>query len=993
MASQEPEVPIESTVYTRVSCPVIRPCASELELVMERFQISHEDALVKLRQEALPRGWAACRTQQGEVYYHCHGSGASQWRHPNDWVRQSELSAESMAKTWVNPLKGKEKVIKQPPVEHSIYDASSRHVELTTPGTLFSCKGAQVKREDVHHRAFALHGLITAEEATTYSSSAQAAGFHNDDVKREFPSHMRNNSRLIHFSNVLAAALWRRLAPHLMHKDIYLIQPMGFGAEGRWKPVGVNPCFRISRYCEGEHFDWHRDGMYVNDDGECSIYSLIIYLNDDFEGGELEFSENVLFKPLQGSGVLFPHDMLHTGHAVTSGTKLIARSDLMFRCVESGRLPAVPNFISDPLWQRMAALYEHVGDLVAAGDPRAITQAYQEALGIQIEHHGTDSVAKGTSKLPMPATSLSRALSFLRPIDVLASAAASVAWQDASKLGCCWRSLFQRRWPRSCEVLEDKHCGMDPEVKDWFGMYRRTHLLKANTPVCTIFLYSSLAAQLQGMEQSPSIVQAEAFQRVIGIGWDVALKHRKGWQVGVGKPWLENTEIHWDILPELVAWAFESCAIKPSEHRVLIPTLPGVWTASARSRITRILTNRFEVSKVHFAPAPLCALLAHKLSSGTVIWGCDVGECAIHCYQNFKEVAHAGPFNYHSDDPIKIVALLRQATEALHLDAEANCQVFSHLIFSAQATEKPMRRRAKDKKSDHAKPPWLNKDKVAALLQENDFLSTASLRNPIANDVLFGADAIAASPFWLQACEVSSEEACVWEWRQWLSDEKWHRLPPYAAAVLEGAFRTGQKDVVITLKMCQLYLIADLEAFTIAVGRQAQLFQDPSDFKILGPRCSLTRFLRGHPSSKPDLRMPQDLEDSLQKDPVEVDCVESTEALNIRTMAGKLLFSCEKTNVIDHTVNDLLLEISPGLCIPHHQLCLISGSKPLTSSDPLQPLLSEEGVIELLVVIEEESMESLDSHPLHYEYIPEEVPGEGTDAEIKRLQFLLQQEC
>jgi len=495
------------------------------------------------------------------------------------------------------------------------------------------------------------------------------------------------------------------------------------------------------------------------------------------------------------------------------------------------------------------------------------------------------------------------------------------------------------------------------------------------------------------MKQSPSIVQARAYQSRVGIGWDAALKHRKGWEVGFGKPWLENTEIHWDILPELLAWAFESCAIKPSEHRVLIPTLPGVWAASARSRVTRILTNRFEVSKVHFAPAPLCALLAHKFSSGTVIWGCDVGECAIHCYQNFKEVAHAGPFNYHSDDPIKIVALLRQATEALHLDAEANCQVFSHLIFSAQATEKPMRRRAKDKKSDHAKPPWLNKDKVAALLQENDFLSTASLRNPIANDVLFGADAIAASPFWLQACEVSSEEACVWEWRQWLSDEKWHRLPPYAAAVLEGAFRTGQKDVVITLKMCQLYLIADLEAFTIAVGRQAQLFQDPSDFKILGPRCSLTRFLRGHPSSKPDLRMPQDLEDSLQKDPVEVDCVESTEALNIRTMAGKLLFSCEKTNVIDHTVNDLLLEISPGLCIPHHQLCLISGSKPLTSSDPLQPLLSEEGVIELLVVIEEESMESLDSHPLHYEYIPEEVPGEGTDAEIKRLQFLLQQEC
>ena len=26
---------------------------------------------------------------------------------------------------------------------------------------------------------------------------------------------------------------------------------MGFGAEGPWKPSGVNPCFRISRYLPG----------------------------------------------------------------------------------------------------------------------------------------------------------------------------------------------------------------------------------------------------------------------------------------------------------------------------------------------------------------------------------------------------------------------------------------------------------------------------------------------------------------------------------------------------------------------------------------------------------------------------------------------------------------------------------------------------------------------------------------------------------------------
>ena len=44
---------------------------------------------------------------------------------------------------------------------------------------------------------------------------------------------------------------YRRLLPQLCHRDIFLLQPMGFGAEGRWKPSAVNPCFRISRYLPG----------------------------------------------------------------------------------------------------------------------------------------------------------------------------------------------------------------------------------------------------------------------------------------------------------------------------------------------------------------------------------------------------------------------------------------------------------------------------------------------------------------------------------------------------------------------------------------------------------------------------------------------------------------------------------------------------------------------------------------------------------------------
>ncbi|CAE7381270.1 unnamed protein product, partial [Symbiodinium pilosum] len=187
------------------------------------------------------------------------------------------------------------------PAAHSVYDARSRHVELNTPGSLFSAAN-NIQRKDIVGRAFALRGILTPEEAAAYVASVTKAGFGQSDVAREFPSSLRNNSRLIHFSDALALALYRRLAPHLVHRDVYLVQPMGFGAEGRWKPVGVNPCFRISQYKEGEHFATHCDGMYANDDDECSIYSLILYLNEDYEGGELEFTESgKTFRPTAGT--------------------------------------------------------------------------------------------------------------------------------------------------------------------------------------------------------------------------------------------------------------------------------------------------------------------------------------------------------------------------------------------------------------------------------------------------------------------------------------------------------------------------------------------------------------------------------------------------------------------------------------------------------------------------------------------------------------------
>ena len=52
--------------------------------------------------------------------------------------------------------------------------------------------------------------------------------------------------------------------------------------------------------------------------------SAIVYLNDDYKGGEIEFPNfNVKIKPESGMLILFPSNYAYThiAHPVTSGTK------------------------------------------------------------------------------------------------------------------------------------------------------------------------------------------------------------------------------------------------------------------------------------------------------------------------------------------------------------------------------------------------------------------------------------------------------------------------------------------------------------------------------------------------------------------------------------------------------------------------------------------------------------------------------------------------
>lgn len=199
-----------------------------------------------------------------------------------------------------------------------------------------------VRREDVAPGVYVLHRVMAPKECKRLIAAADAIGFTHaglaigDDTYRVNLA-VRNNERVVLDAPRLAAALWERVRG--------LVDPQHEGSAIR----GLNDRFRVYRYEQGQRFFPHVDVRTKVPLGETRA-SLMIYLNDGFEGGETRFFEEkdkksrrgegrgrkfnnrVRFavRPSVGSVVVFEHLLLHEGSEVTAGVKFAVRSDLIY---------------------------------------------------------------------------------------------------------------------------------------------------------------------------------------------------------------------------------------------------------------------------------------------------------------------------------------------------------------------------------------------------------------------------------------------------------------------------------------------------------------------------------------------------------------------------------------------------------------------------------------------------------------------------------------
>lgn len=192
--------------------------------------------------------------------------------------------------------------------------------------------GAGVKTV-IAHDVFTVAGLLTPAECRALIDRGEALGFVPAPVRAAGGptrrADIRDNDRAAFADPALAAWLWDRCREHV---------PADFRGG---VAVGLDPDFRVYRYDPGQRFNRHKDGVATRGESERTRLTGLVYLNDDFIGGETAFyaadlidgarPEVAAVTPQTGSALFFRHDWWHEGRAVTAGRKYVLRTDVFFQ--------------------------------------------------------------------------------------------------------------------------------------------------------------------------------------------------------------------------------------------------------------------------------------------------------------------------------------------------------------------------------------------------------------------------------------------------------------------------------------------------------------------------------------------------------------------------------------------------------------------------------------------------------------------------------------
>jgi len=218
-------------------------------------------------------------------------------------------------------------------------------------------KESPIQRITLLEDAYILYNVLTIEECNSLIS--QSEGMEWESLDWKYPIPFRKNDRIMGKNINVAELIWKRVEPILA--DISVTVNKGehkLGSpRGLWKPIGLNPKWRICKYTPGGMFGPHYDGCYVVEENIRSLFTFMLYLNSGYSGGNTQFLYDEMkgnytpgtedkqvettvkqviatVNPQPGMAIVFLQNMLHEGNPLENGVKYIMRTDIMFNRVE-----------------------------------------------------------------------------------------------------------------------------------------------------------------------------------------------------------------------------------------------------------------------------------------------------------------------------------------------------------------------------------------------------------------------------------------------------------------------------------------------------------------------------------------------------------------------------------------------------------------------------------------------------------------------------------
>ncbi len=179
-----------------------------------------------------------------------------------------------------------------------------------------------MRKIDLDKDVFIIENFFSEQECRDHIAQSEQIGYEEAKVqmhgRQVMMKSIRDNSRVMFKDEKLAEEIFEKVRKFCPPEI------------GNSQLLGLNEMFRFYKYEPGQKFSRHRDGSYQRNATEFSVLTLLIYLNEDFEGGETSFKD-FDFKPETGTAMVFNHAVVHQGDALIKGIKYVLRTDIMYQ--------------------------------------------------------------------------------------------------------------------------------------------------------------------------------------------------------------------------------------------------------------------------------------------------------------------------------------------------------------------------------------------------------------------------------------------------------------------------------------------------------------------------------------------------------------------------------------------------------------------------------------------------------------------------------------